>query len=247
MYRVGVQLYTVRALMERDAAGTLERLAEAGYRNVETAGLHGHTPAAFARMLETAGLRTPSGHYGLDVLRGEERARTIVAAQALGQRYVVVPWLGEDERTSLDDYRRLADELNDLGSAAAEAGLQLAYHNHDFEFEPMDGQVPYDVLLESTDPELVRFELDLYWIVEGGYEPRAYFAAYPGRFPLWHLKDRTASGAMADVGAGTFDFEALLAHADQAGLDYAFVEHDDPAEPLASAQNSIQHLARLLD
>lgn len=243
--QLGVQLYTLRALMASDAEAVLAQVAEIGYRNVETAGDGAGDPAALRHLLDERGLRAPAGHYRLEVLRGDALPRTLAAARRLGHRYVVVPGLDEAERTSLDGYRRVSEELNEVAAAVAKAGMRLAYHNHDVEFEPMGGRLPYDVLLAETDPELVDMELDLYWIVECGHDPHAYLQACPGRFPLWHLKDRTGDGAMADVGAGTLDFASLLAHAERAGLQYAFVEHDHPAEPLESVQASFAHLAKL--
>ncbi|HUG41708.1 MAG TPA: sugar phosphate isomerase/epimerase [Longimicrobiales bacterium] len=149
-----------------------------------------------------------------------------------------------EARRSLDDYRRLAGRLEDAGGRAREAGLQLAYHNHDFEFERLDGAVPFDILA-GTDPDLVQFQLDLYWIRKAGGDALAYFRRHPGRFPSVHVKDMAADGAMVDVGAGVIDWPALFAHADTAVIRHYFVEHDQPADPLASIRNSFIHLRGL--
>ena len=246
MEQVGVQLYTLRDLLQEDTDGTLAQVAQAGYSNVETAGTYGHDAGAFREMLDRHGLAAPAGHYGLDTLRGENRARTIETARTLGHTYVVTPWIDEAERMSLDDYRRVAAEFNEIGRAVQEAGMQYAYHNHDFEFETMDGGVGYDVLLAETDPDVVDMELDLFWIVEGGYDPLAYFEQHPGRFPLWHVKDRTTDGEMVNVGAGAIDFAEIFAHAEQSGLEFAIVEHDRPEDPLASIRTSYDHVAELV-
>ncbi len=113
-----------------------------------------------------------------------------------------------------------------MGESCREAGLRFGYHNHDFEFETIDGQIPFDVLLDETDPGLVDFELDLFWITKGGEDPLRYFERYPGRFTLCHVKDMAAGGEMVDVGAGGIDFAAIFARAEQAGLKHFFVEHD---------------------
>ena len=139
--------------------------------------------------------------------------------------------------------------LPDLCRAAAQAhdaGLQFAYHNHDFEFVPTEGRLPYDVLLETTDPKLVQFEMDLYWITKGGQDPLTYFARWPGRIPLVHVKDSGGppDHKMMDVGAGTIDWKKIFAREDQAGIRHAFVEHDQPADAFASIKASCDYLKR---
>jgi sugar phosphate isomerase/epimerase len=243
--RLGVQLYTVRDLLVDDLEGVLEAVWRMGYEEVEFAGYHGRDPRAIRTVLDGLGLAAPAAHVGLDALRDDPAAQ-VEAAHVLGHRYLVVPWIDEHERASLDGYRRVADELNAFGARLQEAGLRLAYHNHDFEFEAFGGERSgYDVLLEETDPVLVAMEMDLYWTVNGGRDPIAYFARYPGRFPLLHLKDRTADGTMTEVGAGAIDFAAIFAQAEQAGIEHAFVEHDEPADPLASVRASYDALVRL--
>jgi len=162
----------------------------------------------------------------------------IGAAATLGHEYLVVPWLSEEQRDSLDKYRYLADMLNTFGEQCAAAGLQLAYHNHDFEFVPMDGVVPYDLLLERCDVNLVKFELDLFWATKAKADPVAYFDAWPGRFPLCHVKDMTAGGDMVAVGDGVIDFAALFRAGETGGLKHYFVEHDNPADALESIRIS---------
>ena len=247
LQQIGVQLYTVRGLMESNVEETLQQVADVGYKTVETAGIYDHSPADFRALLDRYELRSPSGHYPLEALEAETQ-RIIDTAGALGQQFVVCPYLAEAQRQSLDDYRALADTLNRLGERFAEAGLQLAYHNHDFEFETFGADAPaYDVLLERTEPEQVAMELDLYWIYKAGFDPASYFERYPGRFALAHVKDSTAppEKEMVSVGEGVLDFPSLFAQGEQAGLQYAFVEHDQPDDALASIRTSYDYLSAL--
>lgn len=245
---VGLQLYTVRTLMERDVDRTLEQVAAAGYPLVETAGLYNRTPESFRHSLDRFGLRSASGHYPLDQLEREPE-RLIATARTLGQEYVVVPSLPYALHSSAAAYVALAERFNRLGRLCRDAGLRFAYHNHSFEFETFGGAAPaYDTLLERTDAALVSFELDVYWAYKAGQDPLRYFARYPGRFALCHVKNGTAppERAMVDVGAGAIDFAGLFQRARTAGLRYALVEHDQPRDPLASIRVSHEHLARLL-
>jgi sugar phosphate isomerase/epimerase len=247
--RLGLQLYTVRDQLRQSFAATLATIAEIGYREVETAGLQGLTAAQFRTELDRVGLSSPAGHYGLAELR-QNATGTFDTAQALGQQWVIVPSLDANDRTA-DGFRRVADELNRYAVAARERGLRVGYHNHDFEFRPLDGlgaegpRHGYDLLLAGTDPALVSIELDIYWAVRGGYDPVALFSAHPGRFPLCHLKDmadRDGSQSMADVGRGEIDFPTILSAAGVAGLQHYFVEHDNAPDPLASIRRSFDYL-----
>ena len=240
---IGLQLYTVRDRMAVDVSGTLAAVAEIGYREVEFAGYFDHSPADVRAWLDATGLTAPSAHVPFEVVDGWEGGDWLEVATVLGHQYLVVPWIPPDRRQSLDDYRRLANTFNQLGAAANDAGIQFAYHNHDFEFGSLDGGVPFDVLLEETDPDLVRFQMDVFWTVNGGADPLRYFARYPGRFPSVHLKDRTVDGEMVDVGQGVIDFPAVMAVSHEAGIEHYFVEHDQPADSLASVRRSYDYLA----
>ncbi len=242
--RIGVQLYTVRSLMQDDVKGTLQAVAEIGYDEVEFAGYFDHPPEEVRAILERLGLDAPAAHVSIDALR-QDLAGTIGQARAAGHRYLVCPWLAPAERVSIAGYREHAAFFNQVGESCREAGLRFGYHNHDFEFETIDGQIPFDVLLDETDPGLVDFELDLFWITKGGEDPLRYFERYPGRFTLCHVKDMAAGGEMVDVGAGGIDFAAIFARAEQAGLRHFFVEHDSPPDPLASIAASHAHLEGL--
>jgi sugar phosphate isomerase/epimerase len=243
---VGLQLYTVRTLMAQSVENTLAQVANAGYRLVETAGTYTLSPADFRAALGRHGLRSPSGHYALEQVESGDALDT---ARALGQTWIVVPSIPQPLRRSPAAYLELADRFNRIGERCRAAGMRFAYHNHNFEFESLGGSAPvYDTLLARTDPALVWFELDAYWAYKAGQDPVAYFERFPRRFSLLHVKDGTAppERAMVDVGKGVIDFRRLFALARTAGLRYAFVEHDQPSDALASIRASHDHLARLL-
>jgi sugar phosphate isomerase/epimerase len=178
-------------------------------------------------------------------LLGERWAATLDAARAIGHRWVTIAWIPAEQRRTLDNWRRWADAFSAAGAAARSAGLRFAYHNHAFELTPVEGARPLDLLLGRTDPALVDFELDLFWCVQGGADPLDYFRRFPGRFPMVHVKDRTADGRMADVGAGTLDFRTWFGQHRTAGIRHYFVEHDEPADPWASIRASYAYLRRL--
>ena len=245
--RIGMQLYTVRRELEKDFDGTLKRVAELGYREVEFAGYFDHPPKEVRAALDRYGLNSPAGHVPLAALDGD-LGQIIEAAHVIGHKYVLIAWLPPEERKSLDNYKRLADLFNRAGEKFKQAGVQFAYHNHDFEFTPLDNQLPYDLLLERMDPGLVKLELDLYWIVKGGADPLKYFAKQPGRFHLLHVKDMdsTPQRYFTEVGRGVIDFKTIFAHARKAGVRHYFVEQDEtPGSPFDSLRVSMDYLKRL--
>jgi len=242
--RIGIGLYTVRNQMAEDVAGTLQAIADIGYDEVEFAGYFDHTPEEVKGFLDAAGLVSPSAHIRLDDIRSSPE-QLIESAQTLGQDYVALNWLAPEERGTLDDYRGHIDLVAGFAEQCRDAGLQFAWHNHDFEFVELEGQVPMDLVLDSTDPELVQVELDLYWITKAGADPFTYFERYPGRFPLCHVKDMAADTSMADVGDGTIDFAAIFAASDLAGLQHYYVERDDSKDPLTTAARSYKALSEL--
>ena len=240
---IGLQLYTVRQHMETAFEESIRRVAGLGYTEVEFAGYYERDPAEIVALLDEVGLVAPSVHVGMNLLR-DDLEGVLAAASTLRHGYVVCPWLAEEERT-LDHYRQHAAFFNEVGAAARETGIQFAYHNHDFEFMESSGVIPYDLLLSETDPELVKMELDLYWIRKGGMDALAYFALHPGRFPLCHVKDMAPDGSITHVGAGVIDFGPIFAQSDGAGLLHYFVEHDHPDDAFASAGDAVTHLATL--
>ncbi len=164
--RIGLQLYTVRHEMEKDVDATIAKVAAAGYQEVEFAGYFGKSPADVKALLDHHGLTAPSAH--MPSLAPDQWRASLDAAKAIGHHYVVVPFIPAEARKTLDGFKRVAQDFNRVAAQAHDAGLQFAYHNHDFEFVPMEGRLPYDVLLEATDPKLVQLEIDLYWITKGG-------------------------------------------------------------------------------
>jgi sugar phosphate isomerase/epimerase len=247
--RLGLQLYTVRDQMQKDLPGTLARVAEIGYRDVEFAGYFGRKPEEIRALLDQHKLRAPSAHVGLPVL-GESWTRVLNDAKIVGHEYVVAPWIPQEARGGADAYRRFADLFNRAAQQAKDAGLRFAYHNHDFEFATVDGgAVPMEILLDNTDKSLVEYEMDLYWVVKAGRDPIALLDRYPGRFALVHVKDATAAPerTITEVGSGTIDFKRIFAHdADHgAHIKYFFVEHDQPKDAFASAKQSYDYLAKL--
>jgi len=242
---VGVQLYTVRAAMQQDFEGTLRNLAAMGYSEVEFAGLFGRDPAQVATLLEEVGLTAIGSHVTYDRFVADPDG-AIEETLALGARYLVFPWLPDAERRTIAQWQDWVALLNRVGQASQDRGLELAYHNHDFEFTPIDGVRPIDVLLDGIDRSVVKWELDLYWLAKAGSEPSEMFERYPGGFPLGHVKDmRLSDQAMVDVGQGDLDFAAVFAQAAQSKMEHFIVEHDEPADPLGSVQNSVTYLKAL--
>jgi sugar phosphate isomerase/epimerase len=241
---IGVQLYTVRDAMAKAFEDTLTRVAAVGYRQVEFAGYFDRTPKQVRSALDAAGLEAPSAHIPMADIRTRWR-ETIDAALTVGHRYLVCPWIDEGDRKTLDGLKSVAEEFNKAAETARAAGIQFAYHNHEWEFAPLEGRLPYDVLLEAADPKLVQFEMDIYWITHGGGDPLAYFARYPGRFPMVHAKDMDAGRNMVAVGKGTIDFGAIFHRRSEAGIRYVFVEHDNPADAFQSIRQSYEYLRHL--
>lgn len=241
---LGLQLYTVRDLMQRDFDGTLRAVAAAGYTQVEFAGYFDRTPAQVRSALSAAGLTAPAAHVDGDLMINRW-AEAVERAGAVGHRYVVIAWIPQQMRNSLDDWRRIAELLNRCGEMAGSAGIQLGFHNNDYVFPVTEGRVPYDVLLEATDPALVKMEMDIYWTRKAGQDPLAYFARWPGRFPMLHIKDLDAAGNMVDVGQGIIDWRAIIARRAAAGTEHFFVEHDEPQNPLQSIAASYRYLRTL--
>ena len=241
---VGVQLYTVRSEMRSDVDRTLARVAEIGYEEVEFAEYFDRSAAQIRRILDDNGLKAPASHIGIEQM--ENQWDMVVDFSAtVGHQYVVVAYIDAEDRKSLDDYRRITDRFNVVAERANAAGITFGYHNHDFEFEMVEGQVPFDVILTHADPTLVQFEMDLFWILNGGADPLDYFRRYPGRFPMVHVKDMDSDGSMVDVGAGEIDFAKIFAQSDLAGIKHYFVEHDNPRSPFGSIRASYGYLRGL--
>ena len=234
---VGLQLYTLRNELSQDFEGTLEHVAKLGYKEMEFAGYYGRSASEVRSILDQNGMTSPAAHIQLQALRDDLEGE-IERAAILGQKYIVVPILPGNQRT-ISEYQSTADYLNRAGEVCKRVGIKMGYHNHSFEFEETDGLIPYDILLDETDADLVDMELDLYWIRNAGVDPVSYFQNYPGRFSMLHVKDMDEFGRMADVGSGEINFAKIFSHADIAGFKHFFVEHDQPGNGLASVAASI--------
>ncbi|MCR9262453.1 MAG: sugar phosphate isomerase/epimerase [Pseudomonadaceae bacterium] len=241
LQRIGLQLYTVRDLMAKDVAATLAAIAQAGYVEVETAGTGNLSPAQFVAALQDNNLTAPAAHVPFDLMAASPEA-ILEAAETIGYQFIVLPWIAPELRT-LAGYSQVIEVLNTFGEQCRGAGVQLCYHNHDFEFEALGDERAFDVMLRECDARLVQFELDLFWATHAGVDARSYLQADPERFPLCHVKDRTAAGEMVSVGKGVIDFAAMFAAG--SGLQHYFVEHDRPEDSLASVQYSIKTLQAL--
>jgi sugar phosphate isomerase/epimerase len=263
-YKLGLQLFTMRAAMARDLEGTLKRVASMGYEEVETygfdpegIGFYGLAAKAFAQRLRDHNLTTPSGHYDLNRFAASSADdlkryvdRSIEGAHAIGQAYITWPLVDEGFRT-IEKFKVVAERLNLAGGQIKKAGLQLAYHNHDFEFVEQNGQIGYDIILKETDPALVKMQMDLYWIARGGSKltPNQWFKRHPGRFVMWHVKDmHRTSRDYTEVGNGTIDFTRIWPDASLAGLKHFFVEQGGnfTHDPFRSVADSAEYVKRVL-
>ena len=287
IYTPGIALYSLAVTLSEDFKGTLEALAKMGYKNLEFAGpyyysskeeidnnfliqqmglkgygYHGHNPKELRAFLDDLGLSAPSSHVSLESLE-YNLEEAINAAHTIGHQYIVCPFfLGPD----LDAYKKLTETLNRIGEACAKADIQFLYHNHSFEFGALDGQIPMEYLLSQTQKDYVNFELDLFWATIAGVHPQNYLEAYPGRFPILHLKDIKALPQSPDtdwqtftqpdkiqpimqqqvaVGTGAINFKSILGHTEKAGTKHLLIESDFPPAPLEFAAESYKVFDKL--
>ena len=257
----GLALYTVRDAMESDAKTTLQAVADAGYSYLEAAGyndgkFYNMTPGDFKKLLNQLGLKPVSSHQSTVTM---ENADAMIAdVKAAGFKYFVIPvppmgLFNFDRETRIMSMTggaaNLAEIVNTLGKKCHAAGLELLYHNHDFEFhKDSDGIVPIDYLLEHCDPKYVNFQMDLYWVTKAGADPVAYFEKYPGRFKIWHVKDMDEQGRFAPVGNGNINFARILENKKLSGMKYYMVEQDmtfDGLKPLEAMKISHEGLRKI--
>ena len=245
--RLSVQLYTLRDQVEADYAGTLRAVAELGYRAVELVTLGQYTPAELRAELDRNGLTASGMHIPFERLTGQiDEVSTI--AETLGFRHVICPWLAPARRGDVDGYRQLVEALAAAGAQYHARGLQLGYHNHDFEFEPIGDTTALDLILGATDARSLMLELDVYWAAYAGLDPVATIQRYADRLALVHLKDmaRDPSRTFAEVGHGQLDVPAILAACDAAGVEWLVVEQDQCTRPpLESVAMSLEYLRSL--
>lgn len=245
---IGLQLYTLRDVIGKDVKGTIKQLADWGYTEFETYGysngqLFGMPSKEFNDYVKSVGARVVSGHYGIDVVRGDWQ-KAVDDAKEAGQEYMVLPWIDDASRTP-DGYKTIIEDVNKAAEITKTAGIRMGYHNHAFEFEKVGDKTGFELLMEGLDPNLVSMELDLYWVVRAGQDPEQIFAKYPGRFEQWHVKDmdKAAPDKNADVGTGSIDFKKLFMHAEHAGMKHWYVEQETYAvDPMTSTKNSIDYL-----
>jgi sugar phosphate isomerase/epimerase len=256
--KVGLQLYTVRDLMKADFDATIAKVASIGYKEVEFAGYFGRTGQQVRAVCDKNGLAPIATHVQYDEL-DDKFPSVIETSKTIGLKYIVCPWIPEELRKSPDIWKKASEKFNHCGEQSKKAGLQFAYHNHWFEFLPVDGKLPYDALLKECDPNLVKMEMDLCWITAAGGDPLKYFNEYPGRFPLVHVKDLkklpviTAGGSqnfgdtvdLTSVGSGIIDWKRIFAQSGKAGIKHYIVEHDKPEDPYDSITKSYEYLNKL--
>lgn len=248
---VGLQLYSVRDAMKNDVQGTVAKVGEMGYSFVEAAGFsdgkfYGMEPLEFKKLCEDNGLKFLGSHTGQNLPTAENWDKTMAwwdmcidAHKAAGVKWIVQPWMGEEGYKSLDGLKKYIEYFNAVGEKCKDKGIVFGYHNHDKEFTTVfDGKPVYDYMLELTDPDKVMFELDLYWITQGGKQPVAYFDKYPNRFMLWHIKDHKELGASGDM-----DFNEIFDNSKNSGMQYGIIEVEEyDFDPLVSVEKSLEFL-----
>lgn len=241
-HNVGLQLYSLRDELPEDVKGLIEKVAQAGFKEVETYGFAngkfwGLTPKEFKTLLKDNGLKAPSGHYSMDEFRKtgntDKLKADIESSAAIGGKYFTIAGAHVDMKQGADGFKKVANDFNKVAELAKASGLKFAYHNHDFEFKKLGDTTGYDIYLTETDKDLVNFELDLYWAVRSGNDPIALFKKYPGRFTMWHVKDMDKAKPEwnTEVGKGSIDFKAIFAEAKLSGMQHYFVEHETNYNP----------------
>ena len=263
-YKMGLQLFTIRAPLAKDVAGTIKKIASIGYEDSETYGYdpekgayYGMKASEFKKLLADNGMITTSGHYDFtkifdkpadDMMRFVDQC--IEGAHALNQRYITWPWLDPAFR-SIENFRKLTGKLNTIGERINKAGLGFAYHNHDFEFTDHGGENGYDIIMRETDPAVVKLQLDLYWVMHSSkLSPAQLIAKQPGRFVMWHIKDMDKKTRdYSELGNGSIDFTVILPEASRAGLQYYYIEQGGnfAKDPIQSVTDSAAYFKKNLE
>ncbi len=285
---IGLQAWSIAKFLQQDFKGNLKLLSQIGYKQLELfgpypfssqmdndrfkaispmigfsqSGYFNHDPKEFKKILADNGITTTAMHVGLDTLRNK-LGETAEAAHILGQQYAGIASIPDEERSTLDDYKRMADEFNVIGEKAKKLGIRFYYHNHGYGLQEIDGKVPFDLILERTDPALVFFEMDIFWHTAGGADPIKYLDRYAGRFKLMHVKDMTklvrfsGDGGNAqqwidlfpyitDVGSGVLDLKTILSHARKSGVDHFIIENDVITDPKQSLQKAFTYMSTVV-
>ncbi|HSV74759.1 MAG TPA: sugar phosphate isomerase/epimerase [Chthonomonadales bacterium] len=244
---IAVQLYTLRDDAAKDFPAVLKQVAGLGYAGVELAGTHGMAAADLKRLLDDLGLKAVGSHTGIEQLETELSA-VLDYNEAIGNPYVVCPWMPEERRQSADGWKRAAETLAGIGEACQTRGMRLCYHNHAFEFERFNGATGLDILFGGAPAAALGSELDTYWVRYGGEDPVAYLRKLAGRVPLVHLKDMLGdeSRGFAEVGEGVMDWPTIAAEAGAAGAEWLIVEQDVcQRPPIESVEISLRNLRRM--
>ncbi len=241
---IGLQLYTLRDTVSKDTLAVLKQVSDIGYTHIEPydfdGSFFGIGASEFRKMTEDLGMRVTCTHTGITARNANAY---LEAAARAGLDYIVLPSPMGRKTDTADDYRNMAAEMNQIGEKARQAGIRFGYHNHSGEFGSGDEGVFYDILLSETDPELVCFQLDIFWIIKAGYDPIPYFRKYPGRFALWHVKDMDPAGESTPIGNGNIDYAEIFNYADLAGLGYFYVEQESYTKsPIESVKDSYQFI-----
>lgn len=259
--QIGVQVYTVRNKLGKDFSGTIKNVADLGYSylelfNYKEGKIYNRPVKEISSILTENNIKAKSLHVLTGAQTPDQDAtmvnnfeKVVTDAAEMGLEYIVCAYLMDGERKSIDDYKKLADLFNKSGEICKEHGIQFGYHNHAFEFMNLENEVPYDVLLEKADKDLVKMELDLYWITKAGQDPVEYFEAHPGRFPLWHVKDisKNEQQYFTEVGNGSIDWVRIFRNGETAGMKRFFVEQDVCRDytPMESLKISYDYLKKL--
>jgi sugar phosphate isomerase/epimerase len=247
--KAGIQLYTLRDVIGSDVPGTLAALSKIGFNSLEPYGFDGsffkYPAKEFSKMCNDLGMVITSTHCGITLENAP--LYTEKAAEA-GLEYLVLPSFSGRPDKTLDDYKRVAQEMNQIGEITKKSGIIFGYHNHNHEFKTIESQLPYDTLLAETDPGLVTFEMDIFWVVKGGQDPARYFDKHQGRFQLWHIKDMGNDGESCIVGNGHIKFSTLMKQAKNAGLKRIIYEQEAYSEgtPLQCAEQSFKYIQKHL-
>ncbi len=253
---IGIQLYTLKDIIGKDVRGTIEKVAAAGFKEVETYNFNpknnfwGLKPPEFKNLLDANGLASPSGHFGFDdyLTSGnlDELKPYIEASNILGTKYLVAPWLGEHLRKTADGYKKVTERLNIAGEHCAKSNLSIGYHNHGFEFKKFGDTTGFDIMLKESDSNLVHFELDIYWAVHAGRNPLELFKKYPKRFRMWHIKDmsKTNKEQNTEIGNGKIDFKSIFKQATLSGAEHFYLEQETNYQPneFQSIQTSCDYI-----
>ena len=248
--KFGLQLWSVRDDMGKDPKGTLKQISSFGYKQIESfeggKGMFwGMSNKEFKTYLDELGMTIVSSHCDIN----KDFEKKAADAAAIGMKYLMCPYKGPQK--SIDDFKKFADEFNKKGEICKKNGIRFAYHNHDYSFKEVDGQMPQDVMMNNTDPSLVDFEMDIYWVVTAGQDPEVWIKKYPSRFRACHVKDRiknsTEHDASCVLGEGSINFPKILKTAKSSGMEYYIVEHErwDNTTPVKAAEADAGYMKKL--